>query len=64
MAAALWYDCQRSREELETVNSDDPDVHNPKGLACILVTGRSRPADRVILAPRLSALGATLISVN
>ncbi|NGM45155.1 hypothetical protein G5B31_06350 [Rhodobacter sp. SGA-6-6] len=64
MAAALWYDAGLAPDALPNVQSDDPGVHNPKGLDCILVTGRCRPSDQAILAPRLLALGATLIGAS
>lgn len=64
MAAAIWYDAGLSPEALARVQSDEPATHNPKGLACILVTGRCRPSDRVILATRLATLGATLIAAS
>jgi len=64
MAAALWYDAGLTEDALSSVQSDDPAIHNPKGLDCILVTGRCRPADREILTPRLTSLGATLITAS
>jgi hypothetical protein len=63
MGAAAFYAAGGTQSDLERLASDDPDDHNPAGLGIFIVTGLSRARDRRILAPRLSALGARLLSV-
>lgn len=63
MAAAAWYATGRRQTTFEDLQSNAPEVHNPSGLGLILVTGSSRAIDRRILAPRLNALGAGLVSI-
>lgn len=46
---------------LASLASDDPAIHNPLGLPLILAVGEARRSDPTILAPRLRALGATLM---
>lgn len=63
IAAAVWYSTGRSQAALEQVRSDAPDAHNPQRICLILVTGSSRALDRRLLAPRLKALGASLVTI-
>lgn len=63
MAAAAWYATGRRQSALEDLQSESPDAHNPSGVGLILVAGSSREMDRRILAPRLHALGASLVSI-
>jgi hypothetical protein len=63
MASAAWYATGRSPEALQQLRSDAQEAHNLKGICLILVTGSTRAIDCRILAPRLNALGASLISV-
>ena len=64
MAAALWYHNAGTVDTLERIASDEPHIHNPQAISVILVTGKSRALDRSILRPRLTALGASLLSVT
>jgi len=63
MGAAAFHAAGGTRDALERLSSNDPAAHNPAGLGLFVVTGFSRSRDRRILAPRLAALGARLISV-
>lgn len=47
---------------LERIRSDRPEDHNPDGLLMVLVAGRVRAADPALLAARLQALGAHLVT--
>ncbi len=49
---------------LASLRSSEPAIHNPSGLALILVSGTCRAGDRGILAPRLASLGAELVCVS
>lgn len=69
-AAFYWHmrshlGCYPSPEQavamLEEIEADDPYVHNPAGLALVLVGGCCRPQDEGIIARRLRSLSATLM---
>ncbi|MDE2363739.1 MAG: hypothetical protein KGM42_13755 [Hyphomicrobiales bacterium] len=71
MAAAAFYASVRATQQcmppemvrlLAALSSDDPMLHNPSGLGILLVSGRSRPQDRQILAKRLQSLDGFLLS--
>ena len=69
MAAAAFYratpeDGPAQLEKLEKICSDEPKIHNPTGLAIILVVGRCRTQDSAILKPRLNSLDAELVCVS
>ncbi len=75
MAAAAYYWALRKQSEsvltlreqtehLEKLVSDLPEIHNPTGLAIILVSGKCRTQDSAILKPRLASLSADLVCVS
>ena len=66
MAAAAFYRAtpEDGPAQLEKTCSDEPGIHNPTGLAIILVVGRCRTQDSAILKPRLNSLDAELVCVS
>lgn len=72
MAAAAFYWARRGQSDsdltplaqLEEICADLPEIHNPAGLAIVLVSGRCRRQDFDILEQRLASLSADLVCVS
>ena len=55
---------QQVVNSLESIQSDDPLLHNPAMVPILLVSGCCRKFDRPILSRRMESLNATLVCVN